>query len=53
MSRRGGGKAWRTPANGGTVQAVVLEPADGRLWIAKGQAPPVTDGGYLALGPLW
>lgn len=53
MSRRGGGRGWRTPANGGTVQAVVLEPADGRLWIAKGQAPPVTDGGYLALGPLW
>lgn len=53
MSRRGGGRGWRNPANGGTVQAVVLEPADGRLWIAKGQAPPVTDGGYLALGPVW
>lgn len=53
MSQYGNTPAWRTPANRGTVQSVLMEPADGRLWIAKGQTPPVSAGGYLDLAPAW
>jgi hypothetical protein len=53
MSEYGNTPAWRTPANRGTVQSVLMEPADGRLWIAKGQRPPVSAGGYLELPPAW
>lgn len=53
MSEYGNTPAWRTPANRGTVQSVLMEPADGHLWIAKGQTPPVSAGGYLELAPAW
>lgn len=53
LSEKGGAKGWRTPANPGTVQSVVMEPATGRLLVARGSAIPVTDGGYLELPGIW
>lgn len=53
LSREGPGKAWRTPANGGTVQSVVMEPTTGRIWLATGKRIPVTRGAYLEMGAAW
>jgi len=53
LSQEGPERAWRTPANRGTVQSVVMEPATGRLWIATGRRIPVTQGGYLELSATW
>ena len=30
-----------------------MEPATGRLLVARGNAIPVTDGGYLELPGIW
>jgi isopenicillin-N N-acyltransferase-like protein len=53
LSERGPGRAWRTPANPGTVQSVVMEPATGRLLVAKGLSLPVTEGGYVEVPARW
>ncbi len=53
LAEEGPGKAWRTPANGGTVQSVVMEPLTGRAWLALGQTVPVTRGGWLDLPVAW
>lgn len=55
LSQEGGrgGPGWRTPANRGTIQSVVMEPATGRLYVATGATIPVTRGGYLELPGLW
>jgi hypothetical protein len=53
LGQEGPGKAWRTPANRGTVQSVVMEPGTGRAWLATGTAIPVTRGTYLDLGRAW
>ncbi|MDW8283913.1 MAG: C45 family peptidase [Myxococcales bacterium] len=53
MSERGPGPAWYAPANDGTVQSVIMEPATGRLWVAQGQTTPVTAAGYLELSGPW
>lgn len=44
---------WVTPSNNGTVLSVVMEPESGRLWIAKGLKPPVTQGGWLEVKGVW
>ena len=53
FGQEGPGTAWRTPANRGTVQSVVMEPGTGRAWLATGSNIPVTRGSYLELGPAW
>jgi len=53
LSQEGAGTAWRTPANGGTVQSLVMEPSTGRVWLATGRKIPVTRGAYLDLGAAW
>jgi Acyl-coenzyme A:6-aminopenicillanic acid acyl-transferase len=53
MGRRGSTRAWRTPSNNGTVQAVIMEPATGKLWIAKGSKAPVTSEGYVEMPGVW
>ncbi len=53
LSLEGPGSAWRTPANRGTVQSVVMEPGTGRAWLATGTTIPVTRGAYLELGRAW
>jgi hypothetical protein len=53
LGLEGPGTAWRTPANRGTVQSVVMEPGTGRAWLATGTTIPVTRGSYLALGRAW
>jgi len=53
LRREGPGKAWRTPANPGTVQSVIMSPRDGQAWFATGSRLPVTRGTYLHLAPAW
>jgi len=53
LSEEGPGKTWRTPANAGTVQSVIMEPATGRAWMACGQRIPVTRGTYLEMNAAW
>lgn len=53
LSEKGPGHGWRTPANPGTVQSVILEPATGRLLVARGLSLPVTGGGYAEIPALW
>lgn len=53
LGLEGPGSAWRTPANRGTVQSVVMEPGTGRAWLATGTTLPVTRGTYLELGRAW
>lgn len=53
LSETGGGTGWRTPANPGTVQSVLMEPATGHLWIATGLELPVTRGGHIEVPAAW
>lgn len=53
LAVEGPGPGWRTPANAGTVQSIVMEPATGRAWLACGTRPPVTRGKTLALPAIW